>query len=42
MKKQFFDMSFRTNVFSGKELGIILGISTAVSVILYISYVFLR
>lgn len=35
-------MSFRTNVFSGKELGIILGISGIVSVILYVSYVTLR
>ncbi|MBS1268645.1 MAG: hypothetical protein MAG458_01376 [Nitrosopumilus sp.] len=35
-------MSFRTNVFSGKELGIILGVSGIVSVILYVSYVTLR
>ena len=32
-------MSFRTNVFSRKELAIIIGISVIASLILYISYV---
>jgi len=32
-------VSFRASVFSGKELVIIIGISTVVSVFLYVSYV---
>jgi hypothetical protein len=32
-------VSFRASVFSGKELAIIIGISTIVSVILYVTYV---
>jgi hypothetical protein len=32
-------VSFKASVFSGKELMIIIGISTIVSAILYVSYV---
>jgi len=32
-------VSFRASVFSGKELAVIVGISTIVSVILYVWYV---
>jgi len=32
-------VSFRASVFSGKELAIIIGISTIVSAFLYVSYV---
>jgi len=32
-------VSFRASVFSGKEIVIIIGISTIVSAVLYVSYV---